>query len=279
VIPVLNQARFLPAQLEAIARQSYSGEWELIVVDGGSTDGTLERAAEWSHPEVPVSVIRTRRGLNHQRQVGARAAAGDFVAFCDADDVASPDWIEALARAAQTADIVGGALEFERLNDPDVREWRDDEVSGDLEVHHDFLRAVPGGNCGVWTDVAHALGWDARFRFGSSDIEFSWRAQLGSFHVVYSPEVVMHVRHRCTLLGLAHQWYRYGESGGRLYRKFRHAGMPPSDRRQWLGEWRWLLAQAPSLARPGPHRAKWVRIAAFRLGRLVGGVRVGVVFP
>lgn len=279
VVPVLNQGSFLPAQLQALAQQAYSGDWELIVVDGGSSDDTLHRAAEWCHPEVPLSVIRTRRGLNHQRQVGTQAAAGDFVAFCDADDVACQDWLKELSRAAQTADIVGGALELDRLNDPPVREWRNDEASDDLEVQHGFMRAAPGGNCGIWADVARAVGWDASFRFGSSDIEFSWRAQMGSFRVVFAPLAVMHVRHRRTLLGLAHQWYRYGESGGRLYRKFRHAGMPPSDRLEWLGDWRWLLTEASSLARPGPHRAKWLRIAAFRLGRLVGGVRAGVVFP
>jgi hypothetical protein len=87
------------------------------------------------------------------------------------------------------------------------------------------------------------------------------------------------VRRRATLRGLAHQWFRYGESGARLYRKFRHEGMPGPDRREWLSDWVWLLAQIPQLTRPGPHRAKWIRIAAFRLGRLVGGLRVGVVFP
>lgn len=279
VIPVLNQARLLPMQLEAVAQQTYRGEWELIVVDGSSTDGSLSALDAWDRPDVPVKAVTTHRGLNHQRNVGARMAAGDFLAFCDADDRASPGWLDALARAAPTADIIGGALEFGRLNDPAVRRWRNDEPSHDLEVHHGFLRTIPGGNCGIWRDVAQDIGWDESFHFGSSDIEFSWRAQMGSYRVAFSPDVVMHIRHRATVSGLAYQWFRYGHSGGRLYRKFRQAGMPRTPREEWLRDWRWLIAQLPKLRRQGPHRAAWVRIAAFRLGRVIGSLRVGVVFP
>jgi glycosyltransferase involved in cell wall biosynthesis len=278
VIPVRNQARVLPAQLRALAGQTYSGAWELIIVDGASTDDSEKAVTDWRRPDVQVSVIRTRRGLNHQRGAGARSAKGELIAFCDADDVASPGWLDGLVAAAGRADIVGGALELDRLNGP-VRSWRDDVAPCRLEVQHDFLAVVPGGNCAVWADVAQALGWDESFTFGSSDIEFSWRAQLQSYRLAFAHGAVMHVRHRHTLRGLAGQWYRYGESGGRLYLAFRHAGMPRADWRQSLAEWRWLLMSLPRLARPGGERAKWVRMAAFRCGRLVGGLRAGVVFP
>lgn len=278
VIPVLNQARFLGVQVEALRRQSYQGEWELVVVDGGSSDGSLDVLTGWDRVDVPVTAVRTRRGLNHQRNVGARTARGDFIAFCDADDEAAEGWLDALARAARTADVIGGMLELGRLNPPRIRAWRDDEEPDGLELQHEFLPAIPGGNCGMWRDVALAVGWDERFGFGSSDIEFSWRAQLRSYRLAFAPDVVMHVRHRRTLPGLAYQWFRYGHSGARLYRAFRHVGMSRTPRREWLRDWSWLIAHGHQLHRAEAARAKWIRIAAFRIGRLVGSLGARVLF-
>jgi glycosyltransferase involved in cell wall biosynthesis len=279
VIPLLDQAQLLATQLDALARQTYSGSWELLVVDGGSTDAGAAAVRDWPRPDVPVCVIRTRRGVNHQRNIGASLATGEFLAFCDADDAAGPGWLDALVRAAPQADVVGGALELELLNPPRIRSWRDDEEPKDLHVHHGFLPTVPGGNCGVWAEVARDIGWDEHFTFGSSDIEFSWRAQMRSYRVLFTPEAVMHVRHRSTLCGLARQWFLYGYSGGWLYRKFRPAGMRPSPLGEWVGDWCWLLVQLPRLMHIGPHRAKWIRVAAFRIGRFAGSLRAGVIFP
>ncbi len=279
IIPVLNQARFLGTQLEALSRQTYRGRWEVIVVDGGSTDGSLDALTRWDRVDVSVSAVRTRRGLNHQRNVGGQTARGDFLAFCDADDEADEGWLDALARAAGNADVLGGAHELERLNPPRIRAWRNDVVPEDLVLKHDFLPAIPGGNCGIWRDVALAIGWDEQFGFGSSDIEFSWRAQLHSYQLAFVPDAVMHIRWRETLRGLAYQSFRYGHSGARLYRVFRDHGMSRTPREEWLHEWSWLIRHRDHLRRGEAERAKWIRVAAFRVGRLVGSLGARVVFP
>ncbi|MGH3669925.1 MAG: glycosyltransferase family 2 protein, partial [Pseudonocardiaceae bacterium] len=239
----------------------------------------LDALASWDRVGVPVTAVRTRRGLNHQRNVGGQTARGDFIAFCDADDEADDGWLDALARAARTADVIGGVHEFDRLNLPPIRAWRDDSVPQELVLKHEFLPAIPGGNCGMWRDVALAVRWDEQFGFGSSDIEFSWRAQLSSYRLAFAPDVVMHIRWRATLRGLAYQSFRYGHSGARLYRVFRHHGMSRTPRDEWIGEWWWLITHRHHLRRGGVARARWIQTAAFRLGRLVGSVGARVVFP
>src|SRR5262249_36860008 len=118
VVPVLNEATHLPEQLAALAAQTYRGRWEGIVSDNGSEDGTPETAASWCDrlPRLRVVDASDRKSLNHARNVGAINACGDFVAFCDGDDVVSPNWLRELAEAAPRADIVGGSLDVESLN-------------------------------------------------------------------------------------------------------------------------------------------------------------------
>jgi glycosyltransferase involved in cell wall biosynthesis len=278
-MPVLNGEEHVADQLAALASQSYVGEWELVVVDNGCTDRTVEIVREWSPRmrSVTIADASDRRSLNHARNVGAAAARGDFLAFCDADDVATVGWLEAMAEAAGGADIVGGRLEWETLNEPVVRAWRPQAPMTDLLADHGFLRYAPGGNLGVWTCVAREIGWDQQFTFGSSDHGFAWRAQLAGYTLSFAPEALMQQRFRRTIWAMARQQFSYGSSGPQLQRAYRGAGIPSAENRQALLVWRRLFATVPDLWRSREHRGRWVRIAAFRLGRLAGSVRARVV--
>src|SRR5436190_565499 len=145
-MPVLNGETHVADQLAGLSAQTYAGAWELVVADNGCSDRTIGIVESWRPrlPSLTIANARARRGLNHARNAGARAARGDFLAFCDADDVAGPDWLEAMAEAATGADIVGGRLEWEALNDPVVRAWRPQAPMTDLLVGHGFLRYAPG---------------------------------------------------------------------------------------------------------------------------------------
>lgn len=279
VIPVLNGEEHLADQLHALASQTYDGKWELVVADNGCTDRTLEIVRAWSPklPAVTIADARSRRGLNHARNAGAYAARGDFLTFCDADDVVTPGWLEAMATAAGTAAIVGGRLEWDALNDPGVRAWRPQAPMTELLVDHGFLRYAPGGNLGVWTSVAREVGWDESFKFGSSDHVFAWRAQLAGHDLAFAPDAVIQQRFRATLPAMARQFYRYGRSGAQLHRAFRGAGMPRPDNRDALRRWRKLAASIPDLWHSDERRGQWTQKAAFRVGRVVGSLRARVL--
>lgn len=278
IMPVLNGADHMAEQLAALSAQTYRGAWELVVADNGCTDATLDivrRAA--GLPAVRIADATAKRGLNHARNAGAAAARGELLAFCDADDVAAPGWLEAIVDAARDAEIVGGRLEFDALNEPAVRAWRPQRPMTALVRDHGFLPYAPGGNLGVWVTVAREIGWDEAFSFGSSDHAFAWRAQLAGHRLAFAPDAVMHQRFRRSVPAMARQFYRYGRSGPQLYRAFRDAGMPRPDNREALARWRRLIAEIPDLWRSAESRGRWVRGAAFRFGRAVGSVRTRVL--
>jgi glycosyltransferase involved in cell wall biosynthesis len=280
VVPVRNGEEHLADQLAALAAQTYAGAWELVVVDNGCTDRSIALLESWRDrlPPVVIADARARRGLNFARNRGAEAAGGDLLCFCDADDVVASGWLEALVEASARADLVGGAIDHETLNGTVHRAWRPTAPRDDLLVHGRFLPYVPGGNCAVWADVAREIGWDESFRFGSSDVEFSWRAHLASYRLAYAPGAVLRLRHRTSLSGMARQYYAYGKSGPQLYRRFRRHGMPREEWRAVRQRWRLLVRRAPGLVRSAETRGDWLRLAAVSGGRLVGSIRWRVVF-
>jgi glycosyltransferase involved in cell wall biosynthesis len=93
VIPVLNAAGMLGNCLESIARQTYPHDrYEVILADGGSTDGTQEIGR--AHGAVVID-DRASRNMEESKRVALGRAAGEFVVFIDADnEITHPDYVE-----------------------------------------------------------------------------------------------------------------------------------------------------------------------------------------
>lgn len=103
VIPVVNEAIELPATLNSLARQR-GVLFEVIVVDGGSTDSTCE-----SLPEIPmpVAIVKSPMGRAFQLNRGAAAAGGEFILFLHADSRFADD--DALSKSIDLLRLKGGA--------------------------------------------------------------------------------------------------------------------------------------------------------------------------
>jgi glycosyltransferase involved in cell wall biosynthesis len=87
VMPTLNSAEHIGETLCSLADQTYS-RFELIVVDGGSTDQTLSIARRFSGPAFQIIELEPGRGIAAALNTGMAAARGDFIGRMDADDVA-----------------------------------------------------------------------------------------------------------------------------------------------------------------------------------------------
>jgi glycosyltransferase involved in cell wall biosynthesis len=281
VLPVLDAVGTVDAQLEALAGQEYDGDWELIVSDDGSRDGTLERVRQWLprllHARLLDTPVGNGRGPGRARNAGARLARGDFLAFCDADDVVMPGWLSAMARGACRGDIVVGRLDPLTLNPPTIRFWRETPRWERKSPLFRFLPYASTANCGVWAEVFHRVGGFDENNFGG-DKDFTWRAQLAFHRLHFAPDAVIAYRHRSTPAEAARQYYRFGQSDTWLYRRFRPAGMRRTSAMNALRAWAWTIYSLPTLPWSARRRGRWVVRTSFRCGRLIGSLRNRVLF-
>lgn len=102
IVAAYNAARYLSAAINSVLTQTYA-DWEIIVIDDGSTDGTSSVVRSYS-PKLGAQlryVYQANRGVSAARNRGIREARGEFVAILDADDV----WLPArLARGVAVMD-------------------------------------------------------------------------------------------------------------------------------------------------------------------------------
>ena len=113
VVPLRNEEASLPALLESVGRQTRPPD-EIVLVDGGSTDGTVALARRYAAEDPRIRVVEAGDATpGRGRNVGVAAAAHDWVAFTDAGITLDAAWLERLARAAEDlgADVVYGNYE------------------------------------------------------------------------------------------------------------------------------------------------------------------------
>jgi len=98
IVPAYNVERFLPATLESIIAQTFE-DWECVVVDDASTDGTLTEAERLAAADPRIRVLPVRHGgVSAARNAGMRASdpKAPYVTFMDADDVWIPGALDTL---------------------------------------------------------------------------------------------------------------------------------------------------------------------------------------
>ena len=273
-----NGAATLEDQLSALANQTYTGSWELIFVDDGSTDESASIAESWSD-RLPIRIVSARQtsepaGLARARNVGADAARGDLLLFCDDDDVADPGWVAAFADAAPKAAALGGFNEEELLNDPRVRGWRFPWTPDCLPVAFGMVPVPSGGNSGVWTSAFREVGgFDVDFANTGEEIDFFWRVQLAGYDVRFVPGAIMHIRHRNSLRALARQSYRYGAGSTAVYRRFRHLGISGTSALETIRVAVRIVRGIPKALVSRRRRGAWLRMTSYAWGQAVGSVR------
>ena len=118
VVPVRNGMPWVEHQLRALTAQQIEVDWEVVVAENGSNDGTRSCVQRWSErcPRIHLVDASAGRGAGAARNIGVRAARGSLVAFCDADDVVRPGWLASMAAALADADLVAGVFDFSALD-------------------------------------------------------------------------------------------------------------------------------------------------------------------
>lgn len=274
VIPVRNAATTLAAQLESLDAQRYEGEWEVIVADNGSSDGTAGIVREWAARSARYRVVSAdrRRGVNHARNVGATAARYERIAFVDADDTVAHGWLAAIAEALERHPCVGGAVL--PSGDPGLR-----QLLRPFEVSLGFLQAPLGANCACRAEVFRELGgFDEAFLWGGNEVEFFWRAQLAGFELGYAPDAVVHYQLDSSAGDRHLKTRRQAMAQVLLFKRFARDGMPRSDLGVALKSWSKLVLGLPRFVLGGGRDERWRHEWSRRWGRVLGSIRYRTVF-
>ncbi len=104
IIPTFNEEKIIEKCLRGIHNQTHE-DWELIVVDGGSTDRTISLAEE----QADQVIIDGIKNVGHSRNLGAMKASGEVFAFLDGDSIPSKTWLEKIEECFNSDDDIGAA--------------------------------------------------------------------------------------------------------------------------------------------------------------------------
>ena len=108
ITPVFQSKRYLEKLINSILNQTYC-DWELLLIDDGSTDGSAEICDRYAQKDKRIRVFhKSNGGVASARNQAMEMSRGEFLAFADSDDWVEPDWLGRLHTIAkeQKADIV-----------------------------------------------------------------------------------------------------------------------------------------------------------------------------
>ena len=120
IVPVYNGGPYLKPCLDSILAQTY-GDWELLLIDDGSTDGSSGICDAYGAKDGRIRVFhQDNRGLSAARNRGLDLAKGECLAFVDGDDVLDPDMLAVLLTAISGADLA--VCNIRRLSEDGIPE-------------------------------------------------------------------------------------------------------------------------------------------------------------
>ena len=228
VMPVYNEEKRISATLRAI----YEGSvlpLEVIVVDGGSKDRTVELIRR-DYPETIV-LNNPDKTAAMGRNVGIKNAKGDIIAFTDGDCIVDVDWIRNIGQHFENEPIdgLGGkVLNAEPENHYEeywgnlawnlIMNFPDEEYKvTEKKLNDAFVTA----NCAYKRELLNNInGFSKFFANNAEDVDLCWRALDNGAKLVYVPDVVIYAHNVTTLKGIAKKSFRNGISSSKLQKVY-----------------------------------------------------------
>jgi len=230
VIPTFNRRETLEKTLPLLAQQTLpQDQYELLLCDSGSIDGTAELLAELAIPNLRHIRPAENRGRSGARNAGIRAAEGEFVLFTDADIIPSANLLEEhlrLHRSRPHCAVVGLEVqvntfeEYEQVRDNPYDKGRHLHGRNDKEMSWLFFLT---GNASAPRQALLDVGlFDENFTvYGHEDLELGYRLQKAGYPILYNAQAVNYHWHPIPFEERCDKKWHSGVATRRFYNKHR----------------------------------------------------------
>ena len=205
ILPCFNGAETIAVQLDALAAQDWQDGWEVIVVNNGSTDGSMQIVEQYKDRLPALTIVEAhvpgtvRLGVPHSYNMGIKAATGDAFVFCEADDEVAPGWLAAMGQALREHPFVNARLDHLKLNPVWLHPPEGDgyQSVGLFKVTcHPHLMTATGCAFGLQRSLYEKLGPLSTDFPMVHDAEYCWRAQLAGYTLHFEPNALIHYREK-----------------------------------------------------------------------------------
>lgn len=219
VVCTYNAERTLAPCLDSLAKLNYP-DYEVIVVNDGSTDTSLAIAERYTHCRI---ISQPNKGLSVARNVGAQNATGEIIAYTDSDCVADPDWLAYLVAKMEVSDLAAcGGPNFPPPEDSLVPAAVAVSPGGPTHVllTDDVAEHIAGCNMAFRRDALLRLGgFDPIYRAAGDDVDICWRFQDAGYTIGFSAAAVVWHFRRNTVKAYLSQQRGYGKAEALVYSK------------------------------------------------------------
>lgn len=214
IVPAYNEDKVIGACVASILASDYS-QREIILVDDGSTDGTLEVMRGFEREPAVLVIAKENAGKASALNAGLERAAGEIIFFVDADGVFAPDTITEMLKGFET-DRVGAVCG----NDSPVNLDRLQTRLASLQTHvgTGFVRRalaviqclpIVSGNIGAFRRSVLRQTGPFVEGFIGEDLELTWRVHKAGYRVAFQPTATVYAEVPSTLRGLWRQRVRW----------------------------------------------------------------------
>jgi succinoglycan biosynthesis protein ExoA len=219
ILPVFNEYDTIDATLESLLAQDYTGPFDVIVADGGSTDGTLQRLDEWARSTSSVVVIHNGlRIQSHGLNAAAEASSAPFLVRADGHTHYSQDYVRRSVETVIETDAAAGGRMNPIGTNPFGRAvaaaMNSRLTMGPARFHHaDRREVVDTVYLGAFPreDFLELGGFRAFPSGAAEDADFYHRWNRTGRKVVVDPVIHSEYAPRDNPGDLWNQYYRYGQ--------------------------------------------------------------------